>query len=176
MKQGYDSTAHDWQQYALRLSLLDQCLSDYGPDSAQARADLHSYTAAVIASTWPDEPPPTDVQYADVSGVPRVGGSSVLGAQLDRLGVELSGLAPTDRTHERIAALCADRYKDVSQGRLSLIEDAGQLRFDPFYGVLVFWLMIIFALFGPRRAAQHVIDHHDWSVCGFPGQRHLRDR
>ena len=58
VKQSYDSAANDRQRYTLQLALLDQCLRDYGPDAGKARADIHSYTAAVIASTWPDEPPP----------------------------------------------------------------------------------------------------------------------
>jgi hypothetical protein len=57
VKQAYDTAALDRQRYALQLTLLDQCLRDYGPDATKARADIRSYTAAVIASTWRDEPP-----------------------------------------------------------------------------------------------------------------------
>src|SRR6476620_12056298 len=72
VKHGYDSAAQDRQHYALQLTMLDQCLRDYGPDAAKIRVDIQSYTAAVIASTWPDEPPPTGVQYPDVTSMPRV--------------------------------------------------------------------------------------------------------
>ncbi len=148
VKQGYDNAAHDRQQYTLQLTLLDQCLRDYGPDSAKARADIHSYTAAVIASTWPDEPPPAGVQYPDVAGMPRVGATPVLAALMDRIGLEVSELTAADPLHARIAALCRDRYQDVSHARLSVIEDTRVGLFEPFYRVLVAWLMIIFALFG----------------------------
>ena len=63
VKQRYDETAQDRQAYALQLTMLDRCLADYGPETAASRGDIHSYTAAVIASTWPDEPPPAGVQY-----------------------------------------------------------------------------------------------------------------
>jgi hypothetical protein len=148
VKQGYDNAAHDRQQYTLQLTLLDQCLRDYGPDGAKARADIHSYTAAVIASTWPDEPPPAGVQYPDVAGMPRVGATPVLAALMDRIGLEVSELMPADPLHARIAELCRDRYQDVSHARLSVIEDTRVGLFEPFYRVLVAWLMIIFALFG----------------------------
>ena len=155
VKQAYDDAARDRQQYALQLSSLDQCLSDYGPESAEARANIRSYTAAVIASTWPTEAPPAGVQYPDVSGMPRVGASPVLGAIMDQVGLEVSRLAPADTLHARIVALCLDRYKDVWRARLSVIEDTRIGLYEPFYQVLVFWLMIIFACFGlvaPRNS------------------------
>jgi hypothetical protein len=148
VKQAYDAAAHDRQQDALQITLLDECLRDYGPDSAKAREDLRSYTAAVIASTWPDEPPPVGVSYPDTSHMPRVGASPVLGALMDRIGLEVAGLTSTDTVRARIGVLCRDRYKEVTHARLSVIEDARVGLFEPFYQVLVFWLMIIFALFG----------------------------
>jgi hypothetical protein len=148
VKQGYDNAAHDRQQYALQLALLDRCLHDYGPDTETARANIRGYTAAVIASTWPDEPPPAGVSYPDVSGMPLVGATPVLTALMDRIGLEVNELAPADTPHARVAALCRDRYQDVSHARLSVIEDTRIGLFEPFYRVLVAWLMIIFALFG----------------------------
>lgn len=63
VKQRYDHAAQDRQNYALELTMLDQCLRDYGPGTEAARANIHSYTAAVIASTWPSEPPPAGVNF-----------------------------------------------------------------------------------------------------------------
>jgi hypothetical protein len=88
VKHGYDSAAQDRQHYALQLTMLDQCLRDYGPDAAKIRVDIQSYTAAVIASTWPDEPPPTGVQYPDVTSMPRVGETPILAVLIDRIGLE----------------------------------------------------------------------------------------
>ena len=148
VKHGYDSAAQDRQRYALQLTTLDQCLRDYGPDAAKIRVDIQSYTAAVIASTWPDEPPPTGVRYPDVTGMPRVGETPTLAALIDRIGLEVGELAPIDALHTRLAALCFDRFKDVWHARLGVIEAASSDLFEPFYQVVVVWLMIIFALFG----------------------------
>ena len=42
VKHGYDSAAQDRQHYALQLTMLDQCLRDYGPDAAKIRFDIQS--------------------------------------------------------------------------------------------------------------------------------------
>jgi hypothetical protein len=155
VKQAYDNSAQDRQAYALRLGLLDQCLRDYGPETAAARGQIHSYTAAVIASTWPDEPPPTGVQYPDTRDMPRVGATPVLAALMDRIGVEIARLKPADSLQERLVAICLDQYHDVTNARLRVIEDSRSVLFEPFYQVLVFWLMVIFGCFGlvaPRNS------------------------
>ena len=148
VKQDYDSAAFDRQHYALQLTSLDACLHDYGPGAAAIRAEIHSYTAAVIASTWPNEPPPTGVSYPDTSHMPRVGASPVLGGLMERIGVAVTDLAPADPRQTKIAALCQDRYKDISNDRLSVIEDARRHLSNPFYEILVIWMMIMFACFG----------------------------
>ena len=148
VKQAYDNAALDRQRYALRLTLLDQCLRDYGPDAGKARTDIHSYTAAVIASTWPDEPPPTGVPYPDIRSMPRVGETPILAALMDRIGLEVAELSPGDTVHTKLAAFCLDRYKDVSRARRGVIEAARTGLFEPFYQVVVLWLMIIFTLSG----------------------------
>ena len=155
VKQTYDNSAHDRQAYALRLGLLDQCLRDYGPDAAAARRQIHSYTAAVIASTWPNEPSPTGVQYPSTDRMPRVGAAPALAALMERIGLEIARLKPGDNLQQRVDAICLDRYHDVANARLSVIEDARSALFEPFYQLLVLWLMIIFGCFGlvaPRNS------------------------
>ncbi len=155
VKQSYDSAAHDREAYALQLGLLDQCLRDYGPETEPARDQIHRYTAAVIASTWPGEPRPQGVQYPDVTRVPGVGAPPELAAMINGIGVQIARLDPSDGTLQRMQALCSDRYNDVAHSRLSLIEDAQNEPYGPFYQVLVFWLMIIFGCFGlvaPRNS------------------------
>ena len=106
------------------------------------------YTAAVIASTWPSEPPPAGVHYPDVAGMPRVGAAPALNRLMNEVGVAMSRLPPGDAAQPRIAALCMDRYRDVMHARLDVIEDARTPLLEPFYQILVVWLMIIFACFG----------------------------
>jgi hypothetical protein len=148
VKQSFDRTAHDRQAYTLELSILDNCLNDYGSETAVIRDQLHSYVAAVIASTWPDEPKPTGVTMPDTKNMPRVGASPVLGAMVNRIGNEINQLTPSTPFQQRTLAACIERYRQVLAGRLGVIEDARHDLFEPFYGILVFWLMIMFACFG----------------------------
>jgi hypothetical protein len=160
VKQAYDNAALDRQRYALQLSSLDQCLRDYGPETTSVRADIRSYTAAVIASTWPTEPPPKGVSYPDTSQMPHIGATPVLARLMDKIGLAVSELMPADPQHVRMAATCLDSYKDVWHARLSVVEDARNQLFDPFYQVLVLWLIIIFICFGlvaPRNALSMTI-------------------
>ncbi|HTI79970.1 MAG TPA: hypothetical protein VL614_05910 [Acetobacteraceae bacterium] len=160
VKERYDDTAQDRQDYALQLTALDRCLADYGPETASARAKIHSYTAAVIASTWPDESPPTGVQYPSTATMPRTGASPVLGETMNRIGTEISRLSPASPAQTRVLDFCVQRYRDVIHARLGVIEDARTRLFEPFYGVLMFWLMIIFGCFGlvaPRTSLSVIV-------------------
>jgi hypothetical protein len=146
--QDYDGAAQDRERYALQLTSLDRCLRDYGPAGAAARTHIASYTAAVIASTWPDEKPPSGVAYPNTAQMPRVGATPVLARLMDEVGTEIATLPASDPRQAQIAALCRERYKDVSHDRLAVIEDAGHRLSQPFYWVLAFWLMVIFACAG----------------------------
>ena len=59
------------------------------------REQLRSYVAAIIASTWPSEPPPTGIAYPDVSHMPRTGESTVLADLMNEIGLEIQALQPT---------------------------------------------------------------------------------
>ena len=67
---------------------------------------MRSYTAAVIASTWPSEAPPAGVTYPDTTNMPRTGASPVLRGIMNQVGLEMIRLAPTDPEHGRILAQC----------------------------------------------------------------------
>jgi hypothetical protein len=148
VKTTYDNAARDRHAYALELSQLDRCLRDYGPDTEAARDNLKSYTAAVIASTWPNEPRPVGVDYPNPADMPVVGASWVLGDLMDRVGQEIRNLDPKTPVAVVIADDCRAIYHDVVQNRLTVIEDAGASFSAPFFWILVFWLMVIFLALG----------------------------
>jgi hypothetical protein len=148
VKNSYDNANRDRHAYALQLIQLDQCLRDYGPGGEAARADIESYTAAVIASTWPDEPPPSGVRYPDTTGMPIIGASPVLGDLMDRADQKIRGLEPDTPVRARTADDCRATFRDVMRARLAVIEDAGASLSKPFFWILVFWLTVIFLAFG----------------------------
>jgi hypothetical protein len=73
VKAGFDAAYSARGDHAGKLAALDRCLRDYGPETAHIRDELRSYVAAVIASTWPDEPSPKGVTYPDTSKMARTG-------------------------------------------------------------------------------------------------------
>jgi hypothetical protein len=155
VKEAYDKAGHDMQDYALDLTQLDRCLRDYGSDSEAARDILKSYTAGLIVSTWTSEPPPVGVHYPDTARVPRIGPSPILYGELNRIYLALRHLNPVDAFQAGVRDDCLADYRTVIQGRQISIEDDRLQISTPFYFILVFWLMVIFAIFGlasPRNS------------------------
>jgi hypothetical protein len=138
----------DRARYAMQLTQLDLCLRNYGRETEAIRQDLRSYTAAVIASTWPGESAPTGVKYPNTGRMPRTGEDPTLAEMMNKIGVGIHGLNQADGFHARLAEDCLSDYRTVLRARAAVIEDTQRTIPIPFYGILVFWLMIVFASFG----------------------------
>ena len=134
--------------FAAQLVEVDQCLRDYGPETSHMRQQLRGYVAAVLASTWPTEPPPEGVSHPDVSKEPILGEGVSLTALLNDIRTELRELSPKDAVHERVLTDCDAEFSSFLQSRWNIIEESGNSISPPFYGVLAIWLVILFASFG----------------------------
>src|SRR2546430_17691825 len=109
----------------------------YGPGSECVRRQLQSFTAAAIASNWRSEAAPPGVSYPDVSKMSRNGARQVLTDLMNRIGLEIRQLNPSDQLHEKLAADCFDQYKDVVRARWSMIEEPYSSIARPFLHMLV---------------------------------------
>jgi len=147
VKEGFDVAYNARGEYAAELAQMDRCLSDYGPETAPIRAQLKSYAAAVIASTWPDEPPPVGVTYPNTSNMPLTGEVPVLSNIMNDVGLETRSLQPKDNLHQTLIAACILQYHDLIQARWKVIEGVHGSISAPFYWVLVFWLALLFGTF-----------------------------
>jgi hypothetical protein len=134
--------------FAGQLVQVDQCLRDYGPETAHMRQQFRGYVAAVLSSTWPDEPPPKDVSHPDVSKDPVLGEGVSLTALLNTIRTELRELSPKNAVQERVLADCTAEYSSFLRSRWDIIEESTSSISPPFYGVLSIWLVILFASFG----------------------------
>jgi hypothetical protein len=150
VKSGFEAAYSARGAYAGQLAQLDRCLRDYGPETQPMRDQLKSYVAAVIASTWPSEPPPTGVSYPDTSHMRRTGEDSVLASLIDDIGRGVRSLRPQDELHRNLMGACANQYDDLTRRRWAVIEGLHGAISTPFYWVLVFWLVILFGSFGLR--------------------------
>ncbi len=156
VKSGFDEAYRERGAYAAALAQMDRCLRDYGAEAEPMRELLRSYTAAVIASTWPDERPPEGVRYPDTRGMPQVGEDRGLGALLDEVGGRLHRLDPADPLHQRLQSECGQQYLDLLKNRWQVIEQARASVSPAFYWVLVFWLVILFLSLGLTAPASPV--------------------
>jgi hypothetical protein len=157
-KNGFDTVGNDFRAYAADLIQLDTSLRDYGADAAGARALLRAYTAAAIASTWTDEPPPAGDYYPHHVGPDSVRNeleNTSLGDLLDAMQLKLRQIKPADPYHAGLLQECVERFDRLVQERWKLIEEAHSTISKPFFVTLAFWLLVIFLSFGliaPRNA------------------------
>jgi hypothetical protein len=147
VKAGFDTAYNARGEDAAQLAQMDRCLRDYGPETAPIRAQLRSYAAAVIASTWPDELPPKGVTYPNTADMPLTGEVPVLGDLINDIGLETRSLQPKDGLHQTMMAACVQQYHDLMQARWKVIEGARGSITPAFYWVLVFWLALLFGTF-----------------------------
>ena len=148
VKAGFDVAYHARGTYAAQFVELDQCLRDYGPETNGIRRQLRTYVAAVIASTWPDEPPPKDIQYPNVAGMPITGESSELGAILNSARTDLQRSSQRMRFTSGCFRIAGTQFSDLARSRWEVIEGSARSISDPFYWVLTLWLVILFASIG----------------------------
>jgi hypothetical protein len=134
--------------FAGQLVQVDQCLRDYGPETAHMRQQFRGYVAAVLASTWPDEPPPKGISHPDMSKDPVLGEGVSLTALLNAIRTELRQLSPKDAIQERVLTDCTAEFSSFLKSRWDIIEESTNSISPPFYGVLSIWLVILFASFG----------------------------
>jgi hypothetical protein len=148
VKEGFDAAYAARADDAAQIVQLDRCLRDYGPETAAIRAQLRGYVASVIASTWPDEPRPTGVDYPDAAKLPRFGEAPALSGVVGDVGIEILSLAPKTMLQQNVARACDAHYRDVLNARWKAIESERASISYPFYWVLVIWLAILFGSFG----------------------------
>jgi hypothetical protein len=148
VKGGYDAAYAARGEDAAQIVQLDRCLREYGPETDPIRAQLRGYVAAVIASTWPEEPRPTGVLYPDPSGMPRFGEAPRLSDVLNAVGLKIRSLQPATSLQTNVAAACESQFRDVLKARWKVIEGERVSISPPFYWVLVFWLAVLFGAFG----------------------------
>lgn len=148
VRSNYESARHNRQHYALQVSSLDQCLRDYGPDADKIRGMLASYVAGVIASTWPAERPPSGIAYPDTTKMARTGANPQLAGLMNEAGIAIRSLHPANALQTVTLEDCRVNYRNVLVARRGVLGDIKESISPPFYKVLVFWLMIIFAAFG----------------------------
>jgi hypothetical protein len=150
VKGAFDEANTDMAALAAHVVELDQCLRNYGPETADLRSDLRTYAATVIATTWPSQAPPVAAEALPKAPPISPGAmeSVVLGDVINRIDIAIRRLKPADAYQSGIAASCLDDFHSFVEARWTVNEEARSTISMPFFVVLVFWLMVIFVCFG----------------------------
>ena len=156
-KSNFDTASNDMRTYAAELIEFDTTLRELGSAADESRRLLRQYTAAAIASTWPQEPAPSG-EYPRNLGVPdnpHQLENARLGDMLTAVGIELRRLRTNDSLQQRALEDALTQYRRVVDARWKIIEEAHSSISQPFFMTLTFWLGVIFLSFGlitPRNA------------------------
>ncbi len=149
----FDTASTGLRQIGTRIILLDRTLAHYGPEAMEARELLRRSLTDAIEQVWPEE-----------GG----GGAEVLESKLRRQPARIEAvqdrlgqLTPKNDAQRWLLNRALQVSGDIAEGRWLLIEQMGQSSFPrPFLGILIFWLLIIFATFGlfsPRNTTVIII-------------------
>ncbi|APA85851.1 DUF4239 domain-containing protein [Paraburkholderia sprentiae WSM5005] len=156
-KAGFDTASNDMRTYAAELIEFDSTLRELGSAADESRRLLRQYTAAAIASTWPQEPAPSGDYPRELGppSNPQQLENVRLGDMLSAVGRELRQLRTHDSLQERALDDALTQYRRVIDARWKIIEEAHSSISQPFFKMLTFWLCVIFLSFGliaPRNA------------------------
>ena len=160
-KSGFDRQAEMIRHFGTRLIELDFRLREYGPQADPIRAALRQYTAAMIASTWPNEPaPPGDYPSHLVPAVPNSFESGILTGLFRQAVMMVDHLKPETPFQARLTPVVASAMEAALDARWVMIEGARPTISSSFLLLLTLWLVIIFLVFGlvsPRNRVIQVV-------------------
>jgi hypothetical protein len=142
LKTTFDSADRDVRLLGAQIEELDRTLHRAGEPASEARQLLLRYTAALVRDTFPELDGPFRGDARSVDDV-----QDALEASLERLG----SAVPAPRAVAQAQAV----LHAIIQTRWTLEENTGTSVSGWQLGVLIFWLMLIFAglgLVAPRNA------------------------
>jgi hypothetical protein len=153
-KSHFDAVAESYRHLAAELVQLDHLLREVGTDDAgMSRADIRNYLAAVIFSTWPDEPAPTGTYERGL--VPGQSESAPLSALLGRAEQRLRSLRAGNPSQVELVANTLANFNAFVSARWAVIESGHPTIPVLFYDLMLFWTWLMFLGFGlgaPRNA------------------------
>ena len=148
-KTDFDAIESNLRGLSSSIVELDYSLEGLGPAATPAREQLARYLGAAIASTWDDQPPPPGDYYPRLPPTSRANANSpVLGGMLESVNNTVQQLPASNPAEARAQTNSLRLVELVLTERWKLISSAEGSISTPFFGVLVFWLTVIFLCFG----------------------------
>jgi hypothetical protein len=130
-KGSYDTERSEVIQMAAKVAFLDRVLAAYGPETADARAELRNAVAGAFQQMWPRE------AHLPAQLGPNTQAGNVTYAAIQHL-------SPNDDTQRSLKAQAATLATDLAQIRSLLVAQSVPSISKPMLIILVGWLAIIF--------------------------------
>jgi hypothetical protein len=135
-KNTYDSQNTNVRQLGTNAVLVDQMLTQYGPEAKAARTLLREIIPSATARIWRE----------NISG--KGGGSAfVVSEMAERFYRAVEGLTPANAEQTSLKSRIIQLTTDMGRTRLLVFTQGDDAIPLPFFVVLVFWLVVIFASF-----------------------------
>jgi hypothetical protein len=135
-KNTYDSQNTNIRQLGTNAVLVDQMLTQYGPEARAARTLLREIIPSATARIWRE----------NISG--KGGGSAfVVSEMAERFYRAVEGLTPANAEQTSLKSRIIQLTTDMGRTRLLVFTQGDDAIPLPFFVVLVFWLVVIFASF-----------------------------
>jgi hypothetical protein len=133
----YDVQENEVQLLGAQLVQLDEVFAHYGPESSDARAQLRRMVRVELARLWPD---------ADTARAGMQGSQNYIPAE--DLFDTVARLTPQSEAQRSAQARALQLMTSMGTTIRLLHQQAGGSLSWPFFVVLVFWLVVLFAGFG----------------------------
>jgi hypothetical protein len=133
-KGSYDTQSSQIKQITADLILIDNLLTQYGPEAKPIREQIRVAIPGFVDRIWQEKKITTATPYET-------------NAAAERVYVEIQALSPQNNLQRSLQARAIQISTDLTQARLLLFTETGASIPLPFLGVLAFWLIIIFASF-----------------------------
>ena len=134
-KNTYDNQNSNIRQLGTNAVLVDQMLTKYGPEAKAARTLLREIIPSATARIWRE----------NVAG--KGGSTFVISETAERFYSAVEDLKPANAEQTSLKSRIIQITTDMGRTRLLVFTQADDAIPVPFFIVLVFWLVVIFASF-----------------------------
>lgn len=148
-KGSFDATNTMLTQGCAKILLMDRVLANYGPETKEIRGLLKCFLNTRVSKIWPEKK--GKLPGADTSGK---------ASDMESIQVAVRNLVPKSDLQRAFQTQAIEISDDLLQLRWLLFEQLQTSLPPMFLGVLVFWLIVLFACFGlltPRNGTIVVV-------------------
>jgi len=135
-KGSYDAQSAELTQMSANVAVLDRMLALYGPETKEARTQLHGVAARVLDQLWSRD---------NGASSSRLAPTSTAG---ETLYATIQGLSPTNDTQRSLQSQALGMAIEIGKARWLMYEQATTSISLPMLVILVLWLTVIFLSFG----------------------------